>query len=214
MLTPSRFFFLAFALTLGTLVSACDAVGESAAPAAPAVSLQTQEAPVGDVLYDLAPLALGETFAISAEVPDGEVRLLTTRTTEGYQLELDRTTLAPSSVEIRYLYDGREVAPSRVIAAGDPIVAGIAAEEPDSWHYICVNSTCAWEEDFKNDNLGPGGGTEFRTADGQIVTLTHVSYVVDGLAAEAPTSVRFESPRALSIRSQKFDRLVTDQAIR
>lgn len=214
MLTPTRLSVCAAALVFGTLLSACDAVGGAATQAAPAVSIQTQAAPAGDVLYDLAPLAVGETFAISAQIPDGQVRLLSTRTDDGYELSLDRTALAPSAVEIRYLYDGREVAPSRTIEAGAPILAGVAVDEPDSWHYVCKNDACVWEEDFKNDLTGPGGGTRFTTAAGEVVTLTHVAYVVDGLSGDAPTAVQFESPRALTIRSQVFDRTTTAQAIR
>ena len=191
-------------LALGLTLVACDATDMTQSSAAPAASLSIQAEATGDVLYDLAPLSVGETFSIDADVTGGTIQLQSTRTLDGYALSFDAGSLAPKSVEIRYLADGREVAPRRTVAAGEPVLAGYGEEGPDSWHYDCTGSVCGWTKDYKQNLTGAGGGTRFRTPDGEVLWVTHVAFFPAGLDAAPPTQVRFESPSDFRLTSASF----------
>ena len=191
-------------LALGLTLVACDATDMTQSSAAPAASLSIQAEATGDVLYDLAPLSIGETFSIDADVTGGTIQLQSTRTLDGYALSFDAGSLAPKSVEIRYLADGREVAPRRTVAAGEPVLAGYGEEGPDSWHYDCTGSVCGWTKDYKQNLTGAGGGTRFRTPDGEVLWVTHVAFFPAGLDAAPPTQVRFESPSDFRLTSASF----------
>ena len=191
-------------LALGLTLVACDATDMTQSSAAPAASLSIQAEATGDVLYDLAPLSIGETFSIDADVTGGTIQLQSTRTLDGYALSFDAGSLAPKSVEIRYLADGREVAPRRTVAAGEPVLAGYGEEGPDSWHHDCTGSVCGWTKDYKQNLTGAGGGTRFRTPDGEVLWVTHVAFFPAGLDAAPPTQVRFESPSDFRLTSASF----------
>lgn len=191
-------------LALGLTLVACDATDMTQSSAAPAASLSIQAEATGDVLYDLAPLSVGETFSIDADVTGGTIQLQSTRTLDGYALSFDAGSLAPKSVEIRYLADGREVAPRRTVAAGEPVLAGYGEEGPDSWHYDCEGNVCGWSKDYKQNLTGAGGGTRFRTPDGEVLWVTHVAFFPAGLDAAPPTQVRFESPSDFRLTSASF----------
>ena len=194
----------ALVFALGLTLVACDATDMTQSSAAPAASLSIQAEATGDVLYDLAPLSVGETFSIDADVTGGTIQLQSTRTLDGYALSFDAGSLAPKSVEIRYLADGREVAPRRTVAAGEPVLAGYGEEGPDSWHYDCTGSVCGWTKDYKQNLTGAGGGTRFRTPDGEVLWVTHVAFFPAGLDAAPPTQVRFESPSDFRLTSASF----------
>ena len=191
-------------LALGLTLVACDATDMTQSSAAPAASLSIQAEATGDVLYDLAPLSIGETFSIDADVTGGTIQLQSTRTLDGYALSFDAGSLAPKSVEIRYLADGREVAPRRTVAAGEPVLAGYGEGGPDSWHYDCEGNVCGWMKDYKQNLTGAGGGTRFRTPDGEVLWVTHVAFYPAGLDAAPPTQVRFESPSDFRLTSASF----------
>lgn len=194
----------ALVFALGLTLVACDTTDMTQSSATPAASLSTQAESTGDVLYDLAPLAIGETFSIAADVTGGTIQLQSTRTPNGYALSFDAGTLAPKSVEIRYLADGREVAPRRTVAAGEPVLAGYGEGGPDSWHYDCEGNVCGWMKDYKQNLTGAGGGTRFRTPDGEVLWVTHVAFYPAGLDAAPPTQVRFESPSDFRLTSASF----------
>ena len=180
----------ALVFALGLTLVACDTTDMTQSSAAPAASLSTQAESTGDVLYDLAPLAIGETFSIAADVTGGTIQLQSTRTPNGYALSFDAGTLAPKSVEIRYL--------------AEPVLAGYGEGGPDSWHYDCEGNVCGWMKDYKQNLTGAGGGTRFRTPDGEVLWVTHVAFYPAGLDAAPPTQVRFESPSDFRLTSASF----------
>ena len=99
----------------------------------------------GDVLYRLAPLGAGDTFAAELLLEDGSSITLST---EGIGNGLARTQLDPGalrldSVTVEYISDGVETAPARTIdytgfffKGGDD---GDTSEDPPSsyhWEYV------------------------------------------------------------------------------
>ena len=190
------------------LLAGCDAV----APAPEAdVALSLAEVRSADVLYDLAPLDVGERFAITTDGPAGPVALRSDRTADGYALSLDLGELRPARVEVRYLANGQEVAPSQTLSLDAPLLAGTSEDGPDSWHYEWRDGAWILIKDYrkKDDDatasMRTSGSTSFTTLAGETVSVTDVEFRLIGVDAPAPTSVRFESPSAFRFAQRQVD---------
>lgn len=195
-------------LTAALLAAAgCDSTGPAPA-ASPALTLDAHEATSADVFYDLAALAPGERFDVVLQTSDDALRLRTTRSDRGYDLAFEPGEERPSTVTIRYLNDGVVVADPITYGPGEPIVAGTATEGPDSYHYEYIGGQWVLVKDYNGDpDSGvTGGSTTFTTPLGEVVEVTHVEFVVGGLALAPAEEVRLESPRALRLKAQAFGR--------
>lgn len=190
------------------LISGCDAVQSTQAPRT-TVSLATHAAASGDVLYDLEPLAPGETFDIGLDLGDESLGLRSTRHAAGYALTFEPAVRQrPDSVVVRYLVNGTEVAPSHSFSGdAESYDAGDSEDGPDSWHYAWQNGSWVLMKDYKRGEDGEAAGTTaFTTPSGQTVEVTDVEFRVYGLDTAAPSEVQFETPGALRINEKAFGR--------
>ena len=196
---------LAVAAALGFTFVGCDTVDQPASTPAAAVILDAHTASTGDVLYDLSPLDLGERFDVAIEAGDDEIKLRSTRTSAGYQLDFVPGDLRPDSVVVTYLRDGVLVSDVETYTGEDPAPAGFSDEGPDSWHYTWQDGSWILSKDYKNGLLA-GGSTTFTKPSGEVIQVSDVVFTVYGLDAPPPRTVRFETPRAIEVTAQAFGR--------
>lgn len=200
---------LALAATL-LVFSGCDTADFTSTSASPAtVSLAADAATSGDVLYDLEPLAIGQTFDIGLEVGDEALHLRSTRHAEGYALTFEPDARQrPDSVVVHYLVNGVDVARPHVVSGFEESYgAGDSEDGPDSWHYVWENGSWIVAKDYKRGRAGDEAGmTVFTTPSGETVQVTDVEFRVYGLDTAAPSEVLFETPGKIQINEQAFDR--------
>ena len=181
-------------------LASCDGLG-------PVAQSDAQASASGDVLYRLAPLALGETFSVALGAAERALGLHSTRHRAGYALSFVPDGLDPDSVVVRYLFDGREAAPAVTYAGGAAYEAGESEEGPDSWHYVWINGDWVLTKDYRQDGSGEGpASTAFTTSAGQRVAVTDVVFEVYGIDMAPPDTVRFATPRGITVTYQSFSR--------
>ncbi len=184
----------------------CDTADVPSVSSADAVTLDAQTAVSGDVLYDLAPLDLGERFDVAVEAGDDQLRLRSTRTSSGYTLAFVPGNVRPDSVVVTYFNRGAAVAAAETYAGFEDISVGTAQLGPDSWHYVWRNGSWLIAKDYNNGNLTDGGSTRFTMSSGKVIEVSDVVFAVYGLDAPPPKAVRFETPRAIEVTAQAFGR--------
>jgi len=192
-------FVVAPALLIAGFASA-----EFAAEAPTAATLDARLAASADLYYDLAGLAVGESFAVAYQTDADVLRLRSTRTADGYALAFVPGDARPASVTVRYLYDGEPVAEPVTFSGDAPVLAGTSDDGPDSYHYVWVNGQLVLRQDYKKDEGITDGSSAFTTAAGETVRVTDVAFELSGLDAGAPTALQFETPRDLRITAQSF----------
>lgn len=202
----SRYPLLA-ASVFAIVLAGCDAADMPAGISATAVTVDARKAVSGDVLYALEPLDLDESFDVAVDAGEDELRLRSTRTAGGYALAFVPGAARPDSVVVTYLSHGEVVSAPVTYLGDEPVLAGTALAEPDSWHYVWQNGSWIIAKDYKSggDNL-TGTTTEFTTPSGEVVEVSDVAFTVYGLDAPPPTRVRFETPRDLRLTSKAFGR--------
>ena len=191
---------------LGLSFAGCDTADLPPASTADVVTLDAQKAMTGDVLYELAPLDLGERFDVAVDAGDDRLRLRSTRTSSGYALAFVPGAVRPDSVVVSYLNDGVPVAPSETYAGTEDVPVGTSQAGPDSWHYVWRDGAWTIAKDYKNNDLTNGGSTLFTTSSGEVVEVSDVVFTVYGLDAPPPKAVRFETPRRIEVTAQAFGR--------
>ena len=198
----ARYRLLALA-AFGVLVAGCD-TATLTPDTADTVRLDARSAPTGDVLYDLAPLRTGESFDVALDVGVDDLTLRSTRTSAGYELAYVPGEAKPESVVISYFAHGVKVAEATVSGA-EPVVAGAAAEAPDSWHYVWRDGVWTVAKDY-NNNLTNGDTTPFTLPSGEVVEVSDVTFTLVGLDTPAPQGVRFDAPEPVAVTAQAFGR--------
>ena len=192
------------ALALGLVAVGCD-TADAPLEAADSVRLDVQAASTGDVLYDLAPLQRGETFDVALDVGVDDLTLRSTRTPAGYELAFVPGAMRPDSVVVSYYAHGLPVA-EPFLALGDTMIAGSAAEGPDSWHYVWEDGSWTIAKDYNNNNMTNGDTTPFTLPSGEVVEVSDVTFKIYGVDAPAPSAVRFDAPTAVEVKAQAFGR--------
>lgn len=224
--------FLLGGVTLAVTLAACDVVADEpvasesnvspgrATTPSPLVDLRIPAAdtPVGDFVYDLAPLPVGGVFRARLDFADGAAaELHSTGSPEGTAIALVVDGLDPDSVTVSYLAEGTDVAPpityhrafnASAKTEGTPDAryeAGTAQSEPDSYHYKEVDGEIVVVKDFNDGTARTAGtlGILFETARGERVRVTDVAFTLYGVDAAAPEATTFESPSAFAL--QWFD---------
>lgn len=166
----------------------------------------------GDVLYSLAPLDTGDTFAATLRLDDGtDIVLYTEGIGDGLaETRLDTGSLPVTSITVEYLSDGIPTAPARSIdpagffsfdSSGDE--GDTSGESPTSYHYVERDGQIVIEQDY-TASIGPETTTEkqylgtrgatFVMDDGSRVPVTHLRYTIhtDG-DVPSPAAVMFDS---------------------
>ncbi|PAP78065.1 hypothetical protein [Rubrivirga marina] len=197
-----RYSLLALA-AFGVLFAGCD-TAPTASDTAETVRLDVQAAPTGDVLYDLTPLRQGESFDVALDVGVDDLTLRSTRTSAGYELAYVPGEIKPETVVVSYFAHGVMVAQSTT-DGGEPVVAGAAAEGPDSWHYVWRDGSWIIAKDYNND-LTNGDTTPFTLPSGEVIEVSDVTFTLVGLDTPAPQGVRFDAPQPVDVTAQAFGR--------
>ncbi|WP_420456990.1 hypothetical protein [Rubrivirga sp.] len=206
MRAPSFLARFAAVAVLGLSFAGCDTADLPSVSAADAVTLDAQAETSGDVLYDLAPLRLGERFDVAVDAGDDQLRLRSTRTPSGYALAFVPGDVRPDSVVVTYLNRGVAVADAETYAGDEDVPVGTAQQGPDSWHYVWRNGAWTIAKDWNQQDLTNGASTPFVTRSGKAIEVSDVVFTVYGLDAPPPKAVRFETPRDIEVTAQAFGR--------